>query len=157
MAAEYAYKYDYGSPAVRENQPLPKKEVQKRPEFKTYNSPLAKRLQEERAATKKVLKLAAFLSAAIVVFSFATASFYEKDLAKRDLDTAQDYYMLCQSENKELHAKLTALATAENIDKYAVERLGLVKITADKEVYLDAETDNKTIYFQGNEKADIEK
>ena len=30
MAAEYAYKYDYGSPAVRENQPLPKKEVQKR-------------------------------------------------------------------------------------------------------------------------------
>ena len=62
--------------------------------------------------------------------------------------------MLCQSENKELNARLTALATAENIDKYAVERLGLVKITADKEVYLDAETDNRTIYFQGNEKAD---
>ena len=37
------------------------------------------------------------------------------------------------------------------------EKLGLVKVTADKEVYLDAETDNKTIYFQGNEKADIEK
>ena len=26
MAAEYAYKYDYGSPAVRDNQALPKKE-----------------------------------------------------------------------------------------------------------------------------------
>ncbi len=156
MAAEYAYKYDYGSPAVREN-PLPKKEVQKKPEFKTYNSPLAKRLQEERAATQKVLKIASYLAAVIVAFSFATASFYEKDEAKRKLDTAQDFYMLCESENKELNAKLNALATAENIDKYAVERLGLVKITADKEVYLDAETDNKTIYFQGNEKTDIKK
>jgi len=154
MAAEYAYKYDYGSPAVKENQPLPKKEAQKRPEFKTYNSPLAKRLAEERAATQKVLKVASFLAAAVVAFSFATASFYEKDAAKRELDKANDFYMLCQSENKELNARLTALATAENIDKYAVERLGLVKITADKEVYLDAETDNRTIYFQGNEKAD---
>lgn len=157
MAAEYAYKYDYGSPAVKEKQPLPRKEAQKRPEFKTYNSPLAKRLAEERAATQKVLKVAAFLSAAIVAFSFATASFYEKDAVKRDLDKANDFYMLCESENRELNAKLAALATAENIDKYAVERLGLVKITADKEVYLEAETDNKTIYFQGNEKADIKK
>ena len=155
MAAEYAYKYDYGSPAVRENQPLPKKEVQKRPEFKTYNSPLAKRLQEERAATKKVLKLAAYLCALIVVFAFAVNSFYQKDSAKRLLTEAENHYMLCESENKELHAKLTALASAENIDRYAVEKLGLVKVTADKEVYLTAETGNQTIYFQG--KADVKK
>lgn len=155
MAAEYAYKYDYGSPAVRENQAAPKREAQKRPEFKKYNSPMAKRLAEERAATQKVLKIAAFLGAVIVAFAFATNSFYAKDAAKRQLDEANDFYMLCQSENKELNAKLTALATAENIDRYAVEKLGLVKITADKEVYLQAETDNKTIFYQGAGMADI--
>lgn len=149
MAAEYAYNYDYGSPAVRENQAAPKREAQKRPEFKKYNSPLAERLAEERAATRKLLKVAAFLSAVIVVFAFAVNSFYQRDSAKRLLTEAENNYMLCQSENKELHAKLTALASAENIDRYAVEKLGLVKVTADKEVYLTAETGNKTIYFQG--------
>ncbi|MBR3948186.1 MAG: hypothetical protein IKJ70_02155 [Clostridia bacterium] len=155
MAAEYAYNYDYGSPAVRENQAAPKREAQKRPEFKKYNSPLAERLAEERAATRKLLKIAAFLSAVIVVFAFAVNSFYQRDSAKRLLTEAENNYMLCQSENKELHAKLTALASAENIDRYAVEKLGLVKVTADKEVYLTAETGNKTIYFQGE--ADVKK
>lgn len=157
MAAEYAYKYDYGSPAVRENQPLPQKEVQRKPELRKYNSPMAKRLAEERAATQKLLKVAAFLSVAIVLFAFAVNSFYQKDAAKRQLDEAQDKYMLCQSENKELHAKLAALATAENIDRYAVENLGLVKVTADKEVYLEAETDNKTIFYQGASEAEVKK
>lgn len=155
MAAEYAYNYDYGSPAVRENQAAPKREAQKRPEFKKYNSPLAERLAEERAATRKLLKVAAFLSAVIVIFAFAVNSFYQRDSAKRLLTEAENNYMLCQSENKELHAKLTALASAENIDRYAVEKLGLVKVTADKEVYLTAETGNKTIYFQGE--ADVKK
>ena len=155
MAAEYAYNYDYGSPAVRENQAAPKREAQKRPEFKKYNSPLAERLAKERAATRKLLKVAAFLSAVIVVFAFAVNSFYQRDSAKRLLTEAENNYMLCQSENKELHAKLTALASAENIDRYAVEKLGLVKVTADKEVYLTAETGNKTIYFQGE--ADVKK
>ncbi len=155
MAAEYAYKYDYGSPAVRDNQALPQKDQQRKPEFKKYNSPLAERLAEERAATQKLLKVAAFLSAVIVVFAFAVNSFYQRDSAKRLLAEAENNYMLCQSENKELHAKLTALASAENIDRYAVEKLGLVKVTADKEVYLTAETGNKTIYFQG--KTDVKK
>lgn len=155
MAAEYAYNYDYGSPAVRENQPLPKKELQRRPELRKYNSPMAARLAEERAATQKLLKLATFLGVAIVLFAFAVNSFYQKDSAKRLLDEAESHYMLCESENKELNAKLSALATAENIDKYAVEKLGLVKITADKEVYLQSETGNKTIYFQG--KTDVKK
>ena len=155
MAAEYAYKYDYGSPAVRENQTAPKRQPQRRPEFKKYNSPMAERLAEERAVTRKLLKIAAFLSAVIVVFAFAVNSFYQRDSAKRLLSEAENTYLLCQSENKELHAKLNALATAENIDRYAVEKLGLVKVTADKEVYLTAETGNKTILFQGQEKADV--
>lgn len=155
MAAEYAYKYDYGSPAVRDNQALPERELQRKPEFKKYNSPLAEKLAEERAATRKLLKISAFLGALIIVFSFAVNSFYQKDSAKRLLTDAENHYMLCQSENKELHAKLTALASAENIDRYAVEKLGLVKVTADKEVYLSAETGNQTIYFQG--KADVKK
>lgn len=154
MAAEFAYKYDYGSPAVKERQPQPKQAPERKPEFKKYNSPMAERLAQERAATQKLLKVAAFLSAVIVVFAFAVNSFYQKDAAKRELDKAQDFYMLCESENKELQAKLTALATAENIDRYAVEKLGLVKVTADKEVYLEAEMGNKTIFYQGAEKAE---
>ena len=90
MAAEYAYNYDYGSPAVRENQAAPKREAQKRPEFKKYNSPLAERLAEERAATRKLLKIAAFLSAVIVVFAFAVNSFYQRDSAKRLLTEAEN-------------------------------------------------------------------
>ncbi len=150
MAAEYAYKYDYGSPAVRRPaQPLPQQE--KRPELKKYNSPMAKRLAEEKAATAKVTKIAAFLGALFIMYSIAVNSFFVRDDAKRQLDNANAVYTLCQSENKELNAKLAALASAEKVEKYAVEKLGLVKITSDKEVYLEAETDNRTIFYQGSE------
>lgn len=152
MAAEYAYKYDYGSPAERRpQQPLPQRDPKGKPEFKKYNSPMAKRLAEERAASVKTLKVAAFLGVLLIMFSVSCNSFYKRDSAKRNLEEAKETYMLCESENKELKAKLTALASAENIDKYAVEKLGLVKITSDKEVYLEADTGNKTIYYQGSE------
>ena len=40
------------------------------------------------------------------------------------------------------------LISAENIDKIAVEQLGLVKITSGNEIYLDDTQDNRVIFSQ---------
>ncbi len=148
--AEFAYNYDYSSPAVRRPEVgAPQRDPRKEREFKKYSNPMAERMAGERAATKKALKVASFLMAALVMFSITANSFYQKDSSKRELQEAKSFLVLCESENKELSAKLNALASAENIEKYAVETLGMVKVTGDKEVYLKSETGNKTLYRQG--------
>ncbi len=150
MAAEYAYKYDYGSPAVAnpKSQPLPKAKPEVKRDFKKYENPLLERLQKEKAQSKTTVKVACFLMSAIIMFGISCYSFNMRDEARRNYLEAKEANTLCLEENKELNAKLCALATAENIDKYAVEVLGMVKVTSDKEVYLNSEAKNQAVFYQ---------
>ena len=52
---------------------------------------------------------------------------------------------------KELNAKLTALKSVENIDKFAVEKLGLVKVTPENEIYLTSEKGNRVVLSRSGE------
>ncbi len=146
MAAEYAYKYDYGY-AAAPVQPLERKE-QKQPELQrlTKVKPDARVL--EKQANKQVLKAAAAFAGVILMFGLVCNSFCARDSAKRRYDAANEAYVICQAENKELNAKLTALKSVENIDRFAVEELGLVKVTPENEIYLNAGNENKVVLSQ---------
>ena len=87
----------------------------------------------------------------LAMFAVACNSFIAKDKAKKRLDSANAQLVICQAENKELNAKLTALKSVENIDKFAVEKLGLVKVTPENEIYLGSEKGNRVILCQNAE------
>ena len=146
MAAENAYKYDYGYyGAAPEQQPGEREEVKR----KAHQHKVEKLNQSEEAqgrkATLQVMKAAAFLCVVLAMFAVACNSFIAKDKAKKRLDNANAQLVICQAENKELNAKLTALKSVENIDKFAVETLGLVKVTPENEIYLGSESGNRVV------------
>lgn len=152
MAAEYAYKYDYGYSNAAPAQPLEREEKRRRAEQQRQ---INKVQQSEAAQGKKaalqVMKAAAFLCVVLAMFAVACNSFIAKDKAKKRLDSANAQLVICQAENKELNAKLTALKSVENIDKFAVEKLGLVKVTPENEIYLGSEKGNRVILSQNAE------
>lgn len=150
MAAENAYKYDYGYAAPA--QPLRKEEKQnKKTELQKLEKVESSAKALEKQANRQVLKVAAVFSLVLVMFGLALNSFCARDAAKRRLDAANENLLICQAENKELNAKLTALKSVENIDKFAVEKLGLVKVTPENEIYLNSGKGNKVVLSQNND------
>ncbi len=152
MAAEYAYKYDYGYSNAAPAQPLEREEKRRRAEQqRQINKVQQSEAAQGKKATLQVMKAAAFLCVVLAMFAVACNSFIAKDKAKKRLDSANAQLVICQAENKELNAKLTALKSVENIDKFAVEKLGLVKVTPENEIYLGSEKGNRVILSQNAE------
>ena len=50
-----------------------------------------------------------------------------------------------------MKVKLNNLVSAVNIDDIAVNRLGLVKVGAGNEIYLDTSDGNKVVYYQAEQ------
>lgn len=152
MAAEYAYKYDYGYSNAAPAQPLEREEKRRRAEQqRQINKVQQSEAAQGKKATLQVMKAAAFFCVVLAMFAVACNSFIAKDKAKKRLDSANAQLVICQAENKELNAKLTALKSVENIDKFAVEKLGLVKVTPENEIYLGSEKGNRVILSQNAE------
>jgi multidrug efflux pump subunit AcrA (membrane-fusion protein) len=68
--------------------------------------------------------------------------------AKKNYEAAKTDYAFSQAKNRELKVQLNQLVSAENIDRIAVEQLGLVKVTSGNEIYLDTSDGNKVIFSQ---------
>lgn len=149
MAAENAYKYDYGYAAPA--QPLVKEEKDNKTEAQKLKVVENDVKALEKKANVQVLKVAAVFAFVLVMFGLALNSFCARDAAKRRLDSANEKLLICQAENKELNAKLTALKSVENIDKFAVEKLGLVKVTPENEIYLNSGKGNKVVLSQNSD------
>lgn len=146
MAAEYAYKYDYGySNAAPAQAPEREERKQKTQQQRQVNKVQQSESAQGKKATLQVMRAAAFLAVVLVMFAVVCNSFIIKDRAKNRLENANDQLVICQAENKELNAKLTALKSVENIDKFAVEKLGLVKVTPENEIYLGSDKGNRVI------------
>ncbi len=146
MAAENAYKYDYGYGNSAAAQPLEKERKKRQSQQKqNVNKVQQSEKAQRRKATIQLAKAAGVLAVALTMFAVGCNSFVIRDRAKNRLETANDTLVICQAENKELNAKLTALKSVENIDKYAVEKLGLVKVTPENEVYLNSAKGNRVV------------
>ena len=146
MAAERAYKYDMGY-AVPERKPQTEKQPEKRPELhKVKRDKIEVLISNEKATNRKLAKVVAFLSVLLVMFAAVCNSYSVRDQEKAKLDAIQDKYVIAQSRNREMKVKLNNLVSAVNIDDIAVNRLGLVKVGAGNEIYLDTSDGNKVVY-----------
>lgn len=148
MAAENAYKYDYGyfDTAAAPSQPLERPDRKQKTEQKrNVNKVQQTQTAQARKSSLQLAKAAAVLVVALVMFAGVLNSFIEREQAKDRLQAAKEELVICQAENKELNAKLTALKSVENIDKFAVEKLGLVKVTPENEIYLGSDKGNRVL------------
>ena len=138
MAAERAYDYDYAYETSPKKRPTPVQEQEKKPELRK-----AKKTQQEiliykeKIANRKLMKIAVVVFSFLVLYAVVCDSFVAKDTARQQLEAAKEEYVFSQAKNRELKVELNNLVSAENIDKIAVEQLGLVKVTSGNEIYLD--------------------
>ncbi|MBR5826326.1 MAG: hypothetical protein IKY78_04485 [Clostridia bacterium] len=148
MAAERAYDY-YAYEAAPERVPVRLPDKEKKPELKK-----AKKTQQEiliykeKMANRKLVKVAAVVLSFLVLYAVVCNSFIAKDTARRNLENVKEEYVFAQAKNRELRGELNNLISAENIDRIAVEELGLVKVAAGSEIYLDSAQGNKVIFSQ---------
>ncbi len=145
MAAN-AYKYDYGYDRNAALEPKKKEQPRVRPQFEVIVNPLAKQIAREKEVNKLALKISAVFAVALVVFSVFCYSFVLISDKQHELSDFETKLLVHQTKNEELKAELNALVAGVDIDKYAVETLGLVKVSAENEVYLNKDTGNKIIY-----------
>ncbi|MBQ7294877.1 MAG: hypothetical protein IJW86_01660 [Clostridia bacterium] len=144
--AETAYKYDYGYNYNAATQPKKEQQTRPQPQFEVIVNPLAKEIAREKEVNKLAYKVSAVLAAALVVFSVFCYSCVMLSDKKHDLADVKNDLLIHQTKNEELKAELNSLVASVDIDKYAVEKLGLIKVSAENEVYLMSEANNKVIY-----------
>lgn len=144
--AETAYKYDYGyenNAAVKREK---KQQVKTQPKLEVIVNPLAKEIAREREVNKLAIKVSALFAVALVLFSVFCYSFVLISDAQHTLKSCESDLLIHQTKNLELKTQLNSLVASVDIDKFAVEELGLVKVSAENEVYLSKDAGNKIIY-----------
>lgn len=156
MAAENAYKYDHtyaGAPAYApEQNPVtqPKPKKQNQTEIKGIKSKAEDiNKQNEVAYTKVFAKAFIVIGVFLALFAVYCNSMASREEAKLKLEKIKESYAYVEAENRELKVEINNLVNAENIDRIAVEELGLVKVAPGNEIYLDTQTGNQVIYSQG--------
>ena len=148
MAAENAYKlYDVAYETAPKLDPIPEKDGKKSLK-KAEKTQLEIRTYNEKVTNRKLLRIAAVVFSFLILYAVACDSFVARDTAKQEYEAAKSDYAFSQVKNRELKVQLNQLVSAENIDRIAVERLGLVKVTSGNEIYLDSSDGNKVIFSQ---------
>ena len=144
--AERAYKYDFGYDANAAVQPKKEDKVQQQPELKVIVNPLAKEIAREREVNIMAFKLSALMVSLLVVMSVFCYSFVLMNDRQHTLTDMESQLVIHQAKNDELKSELNSMVASVDIERYAVEKLGLIKVSAENEIYIKGDTANKIVF-----------
>ena len=144
--AENAYRYDFGYDANAAVKTKREPKIQTQPELKVIVNPLAKEMAREREANIKALKLSVLMVSLLAIMSLFCYSFVLMSDAQHQLTDIESQYVIHEAKNKELKAELNSLVASVDIERYAVEKLGLVKVSSENEIYIKNDTGNKIVF-----------
>jgi len=152
MAAERAFDLNYAAQPLRRPYEQPQQQPQQQtPQLRRVPQPRVDRQQLERASNRKLVKIFAMVSFAIVLFGIFCNSFAMKTEQRHALDAANEKLAMQVDANVVLQNRLARIVSAENIDKIAMEKFGLVKATnADKD-FVEIEAENRVIVSQSQD------
>ena len=88
------------------------------------------------------------MSLAIALAGAFCNSLVARTESRAALQSAKKELAMYSDENVVLQNKLSKLVSAENIDKIATQKLGLVKIASVNETYLETEKENEVLFSQ---------
>ena len=144
--AERAYKYDFGYDANAAVQPKKEVKVQQQPELKVIVNPLAKEIAREREVNIMAFKLSALMVSLLVIMSVFCYSFVLMNDRQHTLTDMESQLVIHQAKNDELKSELNSMVASVDIERYAVEKLGLIKVSAENEIYIKGDTANKIVF-----------
>ncbi len=152
MAAEFAldYELEYGYSKTNAAPALePQVEEESRQNLQKLKKHRPGKRELERVSYVKVAKAFALMALAIALAGVFCNSLVERDRSRENLKSSRTELAMYVDENIVLQNKLSKLVTAENIDKIATQKLGLVKIASSNETYLDSGKNNEVLFSQG--------
>lgn len=149
--AQRAYQYDFGYEHNAVRKPRVEEQPQQSPKLRVIKNPGAVIRAEERAANMVALKVLALIAVNFLLLTAVCYSFVLKNETRNQLTAIENQYDVHKAQYEELNIRLTALAAGVDIDKIATEKLGLVKVTPENEVYLEKEKENKIVFSQSKE------
>lgn len=155
MSAQFAYDYRFepigstAAPVLEPNfNPEKKPEVKPGPELRRLKKRGPSARERERASLAVVAKAFVWMALAIALLGVFCNSYAARTISRLELQNTQTRLAMYKEETVVLKDKLSKLVSANNIDKIAVEKLGLVKVASSNEVYLDTGKENKVIVSQ---------
>ncbi|MBQ6873387.1 MAG: cell division protein FtsL [Clostridia bacterium] len=143
---EFDYNFDAFAPArKREEQP-------KQPKLKRLD-PVVKTEAQIKAESKTALiRMVRNVSLSLAFTVLAVLNIYaycQSDLQDRKYDQLTEQYEMVQSENTRLSMELNSMVSLEQIEKIAVEQLGLVKLDASEIEYVRLSEGSKVLVSSG--------
>lgn len=149
LPAGQEFDFDAFSPAERR-----RSEQQKTVELKKL-TPREKTKEEIKAEKKAVaVRLTRTVIAGVVLSALCFMNIYgycSCDAADRKYSDLSEKYEMVQSDNSRLSMELNGMVSLEQIEKIAVEKLGLVKLGAGDIEYVKIAKENKVIVSSGEE------
>lgn len=114
----------------------------------------ASQVREQTAAdTRKIIKV---MVVAISLLMFMALSIYSRvqlDEINREISSVENKIALAKSDAVKLENELNAIVSLDNVEKYATNELGMVKVQDYQVVYIDLSSEDY-VAVAGGEKAD---
>lgn len=143
---EFDYNFDAFAPArKREEQP-------KQPKLKRLDPVVKTEAQIKTESKTALIRMVRNVSLSLAFTVLAVLNIYaycQSDLQDRKYDQLTEQYEMVQSENTRLSMELNSMVSLEQIEKIAVEQLGLVKLDASEIEYVRLSERSKVLVSSG--------
>ncbi len=153
-----SYDFDRFEPRVVTNssaaQEIKRQPQKKQPQLKLLEKPrrTAQQIKEETSVnTRKAFKI---VTIAVVLLMFMSALIYSRvqlDEINREISSVENKIELAQSDTVRLNNELNAVVSINNVEDFAANQLGMVKIQDYQVVYVDLSTDDSVVVANGEQ------
>lgn len=151
-----AYEYDFSAFESSAARKLKEKEEQSasRPRLVKLEAAPEKKTQaqvreDNRKARVRCVRAVVVLTVLSALFMTYIYAFCQCDSIDRKITALTTVYNMVCGENTELEMKLSNMVSLEQIEKVAVEQLGLVKLNSSDIEFVRLEAENKVLITQG--------
>lgn len=147
LPAEEEFNFVAFEPAERRKEAEKKNKapnIRRQSEDKAYQS------AQRKSSTLKTFKLVGAFSVIVVLAFINLYAYSVSDIADRKYDSLYEEYKMAVSDNQRLSMELNSMISLEQIEKTAVEQLGLVKLDPSEIEYVRISTGNKVVVSSGS-------
>ncbi|MGN1444284.1 MAG: hypothetical protein ACI4XE_10605 [Acutalibacteraceae bacterium] len=146
MAVEYLFDYSSAAPELIP-QPIPgkKPQAEKKPELKKVKKPRVDLKQQTVASHVKAAKFSALVIVVMLSFVLLCASFSALRSSRIHYNQQLDTLEIYKNDQKLVAARLAKLVSVDKIEKIAVEKLGMIKLSEENIIYVDTADKNEII------------
>ncbi len=150
-----SYNFDRFEPRIVTNSsaaPEIRRTPEKKPQLKLVEKTkrtAAQIKQETDAATRKAVKIFSIALAILLFMSMAIYSRVQLDEVNREISSVENKIELAKSDTIRLNNELNAMVSINNVEDFAANKLGMVKVQDYQVVYVDLSTDDRVVMADG--------